>query len=43
MNFCKITPKAENNYEPENFELISVTDMDPVDPGLKVVGFKYLG
>jgi protocatechuate 3,4-dioxygenase beta subunit len=21
MNFCKITPKAENNYEPENFEL----------------------
>ena len=21
MNFCKITPEAENNYEPENFEL----------------------
>lgn len=21
MNFCKITQKAENNYEPENFEL----------------------
>ena len=28
---------------PENFELISTTDMFPVDPGLKIAHFKYLG
>jgi len=29
-------------YQPENFELVSVTDMIPWDPDLKVAHFKYI-
>lgn len=29
-------------YEPENFKIISITDMMPWDPDLKVVHFKYI-